>query len=111
MLESLSTSPLPLIPCSSSPDPTSPPLDTWRLSPSVLEIVLAFFCMPGTLALAPIAPSLLDWESESAMISLGLFRVGGTEAVVGAEGDALPVAPDVEGPVLGPLELPEEAKG
>jgi len=70
----------------------------------VLEIVLAFFCIPGTLALPPIAPSLLDWESESAIISLGLFKVGGTEAVVGAEGDALPVAPEVDGPVLGPLE-------
>jgi len=77
----------------------------------VLEIVLAFFCIPGTLALPPIAPSLLDWESESAIISLGLFKVGGTEAVVGAEGDALPVAPEVEGPVLGPLELPVEAIG
>ena len=77
----------------------------------MLEIVLAFFCMPGTLALPPRAPSLLDCESESAIISLGLFRVGCTDAVVGADGDALPVAPDVDGPVLGPLELPEDAIG
>ena len=63
----------------------------------MLETVLGFFCWPEGPA------SSLDTESDSARVeSLGLFRVGGTLAVVGAAG----FAPDwlLEEEVVGVLD-------
>ena len=63
----------------------------------MLETVLGFFCWPEGPA------SSLDTESDSARVeSLGLFRVGGTLAVVGAAG----FAPDwlLEEDVVGVLD-------